>query len=142
MARFDLGRTLAALDRNDEAITQLRAALGAAPDHELVVRVHAQLGRLLACRLELQEAARHYRGAGETGRADQIDEIATGFAEALGRAATLRSSIAELAGMEAELDKLGDAEGKTALASRREAMARELSGIEANLSEVRAALCQ
>jgi tetratricopeptide (TPR) repeat protein len=142
MARFYLGRTLAALDRNDEAITHLRAALGAAPDHELAVRIHAQLGRLLACRLDLSEAVRHYRAAGETGRADQIDEIATGFAEALGRAATLRSSIADLAGMEAELDKLGDADGMKALAGRREAMTRELSGIEANLDEVRAALCQ
>jgi tetratricopeptide (TPR) repeat protein len=142
MARFYLGRSLAALDHNDEAIAHLRAALGAAPDDELVVRIHAQLGRLLACRLELPEAARHYRAAGETGRADQIDELATGFAEALGRLATLRSSIAELAGMEAELEKLGDADGVAALASRREAMSREMSGIEANLTEVRTALCQ
>jgi len=142
MARFYLGRALADLDRNDEAIAHLRAALGAAPEDDLAVSIHAQLGRLLACRLELPEAARHYRAAGETGRADEIDELANGFAEALGRLATLRSNIAELAGMEAELDKLGDADGVAALARRREAMGRELSGIEANLTEVRAALCR
>jgi len=142
IARFYLGRTLAALDHDDEAITQLRAALGAAPDDELAVRIHAQLGRLLACRLELPEAARHYRAAGDTGRADEIDELASGFAEALGRLATLRRNTADLIGMEAELEKLGDANGVTALASRRAAMGREISGIEANLSEVRAALCQ
>ena len=44
--------------------------------------------------------------------------------------------------MEAELEELGDADGVTALASRRAAMGREMSGIDANLSEVRAALCQ
>jgi tetratricopeptide (TPR) repeat protein len=142
LARFYLGRTLAALDHDDEAITQLRAALGAAPDDELAVRIHAQLGRLLACRLELPEAARHYRAAGDTGRADEIDDLASGFAEALGRLTTLRRNIADLVGMEAELEKLGDADGVTALASRRAAMGREMSGIEANLSEVRAALCQ
>ena len=142
MALFYLGRTLADLDHNDEATTQLRAALGAAPDDELAVRIHAQLGRLLACRLELREAARHYRSAGDTRRADEIDDLASGFAEALGRLATLRSNIADLVGMEAELEKLGDANGVTALASHRAAMGREMSGIEANLSEVRAALCQ
>jgi tetratricopeptide (TPR) repeat protein len=142
IARFYLGRTLAALGHNDEATTQLRAALGAAPDVELAVRIHARLGRLLACRLELPEAARHYRAAGDTRRADEIDELASGFAEALGRLATLRSNIADLIGMEAELEKLGDADGVTALASRRAAMGREMSGIEANLSEVRAALCR
>ncbi len=142
MARFYLGRALAALDHNNEAIAHLRAALGAAPDDDLAVRIHSQLGRLLACELELTEATRHYRAAGDTGRADQIDELATGFAEALGQLATLRSNIAELAGMEAELEKLGDADGVTALAGRREAMSRELSGIEANLADVRAALCQ
>ena len=142
MALFYLGRTLADLDHNDEATTQLRAALGAAPDDELAVPIHAQLGQLLACRLELPEAARHYRAAGDTGRADEIDELASGFAEALGRLATLRSNIADLVGMEAELEKLGDADGVTALASQRAAMGREMSGIEANLSEVQAALCQ
>ncbi|MDH3815239.1 MAG: tetratricopeptide repeat protein [Acidobacteriota bacterium] len=142
MALFYLGRTLADLDHNDEATTQLRAALGAAPDDELAVPIHAKLGQLLACRLELPEAARHYRAAGDTGRADEIDELASGFAEALGRLATLRSNIADLVGMEAELEKLGDADGVTALASQRAAMGREMSGIEANLSEVRAALCQ
>ncbi len=142
IARFYLGRTLADFGHNDEATTQLRAALGAAPDDKLAVRIHVQLGQLLACRLELPEAARHYRAAGDAGRADEIDQLASGFAEALGRLATLRSNIADLVGMEAELERLGDADGVTALARRRAAMGREISGIEANLSEVRAALCQ
>ena len=142
IARYYLGRTLADLDHDDEAATQLRAALGAAPDDELALRIHAQLGRLLACRLELPEAARHYRAAGDTARAEQIDELATRFAESLGRVATLRSNIADLVEMEAELEELGDANGVTALANRRAVMGREMSGIEANLSEVRAALCQ
>ena len=49
---------------------------------------------------------------------------------------------AELAGMEGELEALGDADGMAAVAGRREAMGQEIAGIEDNLSEVRAALCQ
>ena len=105
-------------------------------------RIHGQLGRLLACRLELPEAARHYRAAGDNERAGRIDELASGFDEALARLADLRSDSAELAGMEAELEVLGDAEGVTALAGRREAIGREIAAIEGNLAEVRAALCQ
>ncbi len=142
IARYYLGRTLADLDHDDEAVTQLRTALGAAPDEQLALRIHAQLGRLLACRLELPEAARHYRAAGDSARAEQIDELATRFAESLGRVATLRSNIADLIEMEAELEVLGDANGVAALADRRAVMGREMSGIEANLSEVRAALCR
>ena len=50
VALYQLGRTLAALGRNDEAIGHLRVALGTAPDEELAARIHDQLGRLLACR--------------------------------------------------------------------------------------------
>jgi len=141
-ARFYLGRTLAALDRNDEAIAQLRAALGAAPEEELAVRIHDELGQLLACRLELSEAARHYRAGGDRGRADRIDELSAGFNEALGRLATLRSDASELAEMEARLEGLGDADGVAAVARLREARGREIAEIEDNLAEVRAALCQ
>ena len=142
VARYHLGRTLAALDRNDDAIGHLRAALGTAPDTELAVRIHGQLGRLLACRLELPEAARHYRAAGDDERAGRIDELAASFNKALARLAELRSDAAELAGIEAELEELGDANGVTAVVDRRKAMGREIAGIEDNLSEVRAALCQ
>jgi tetratricopeptide (TPR) repeat protein len=142
LANFYLGRTLAALDRDDEAITHLREALGAAPEPELAMRIHAQLGQLLACRLELPEAARQYRAAGDTTRADQIDESAAGFEQALARLKTLRGDSAKLSGMETELEELGDANGVAALAGRREAMNREIAGIEANLSQVRAALCR
>ena len=141
-ARFDLGRTLAALDRNDEAITHLRAALGAAPGDEMATRIHGQLGGLLACGLELAEAARHYRAAGESARADEIDGLAAGFAEALERLTSLRTSSAELARMGTELEALGDAKGVAALADRRESMGREIAVIEGNLSEVRLALCR
>jgi tetratricopeptide (TPR) repeat protein len=141
-ARFCLGRTLAALGRNDEAIAQLRAALGAAPEDELAVRIHDELGRLLACRLELPEAARHYRAGGDGGRADRIDELAAGFNEALGRLATLRSDASELAEMEARLEGLADADGVAAVARLRKARGREIAEIEDNLAEVRAALCQ
>jgi tetratricopeptide (TPR) repeat protein len=142
LAAFYLGRTLAALDHNDEAITHLREALGAAPDPELAARIHDQLGQLLACRLELPEAARHYRAAGDIAHAGQIDELAVGFEEALARLKSLRRDSAELAGMEAELEELGDPTGVAALAGRREAMSREIAGIEANLSQVRSALCR
>ncbi len=142
VARYQLGRTLASLDRGDEAIGHLRAALGTAPDAELAVRIHGQLGRLLACHLELPEAARHYRAAGDDAHAGRIDELAASFDEALGRLAALRDGAAELAAMETELEALGDADGVTAVAGRREAMGREAAGIEDNLSEVRAALCQ
>ncbi len=141
-AQFDLGRTLAALDHNEEAIVHLRAALGAAPEAELATRIHGQLGRLLACSLELPEAARHYRAAGDHDRADEIDTLAAGFREALERLATLRNSAAEFARMEAQLDELGDAKGVTALSDHRQVISREIAGIEGNLSEVRAALCQ
>jgi len=142
VARYHLGRTLALLDRNDEAIGHLRAALGAAPDSELAVRIHGQLGRLLACRLELPEAARHYRAAGDDARAGRIDELAGGYDEALAHLVKLRNDSAELAGMEGELEALGDANGVTAVAERRAAMGQEIAGIEGNLSAVRAALCQ
>ncbi len=138
--RYDLGRSLAALDRNDEAIAELRSALGVSPDDELTRRIHSQLGRLLTSELELSAAARHYRAAGRTERAEQIDEIAAGFVQALERLATLRASTAELAQMEAELESFGDAKGVAALADRRETMDREIVEIEGNLSEVRMAL--
>jgi len=142
LARFYLGRTLAALNHDDQAITNLRAALGAAPDDELAVRIHGQLARLLACGLELGEAARHYRAAGDSGRAAEIDALAGSFNEALGRLASLRRDVAALAGMEAELEALGDANGVAALAGRRETMGREIAAIEGNLSAVRSALCR
>jgi tetratricopeptide (TPR) repeat protein len=142
VARYHLGRTLAALDRNDEAIGHLRAALGNAPDEELAVRIHGQLGRLLACRLELPEAARHYRAAGDDEHAGRIDELAASFNKALARLAGLRGDAAEFAGIEAELEELGDASGVTAVADRRKAMGQEIAEIEDNLSAVRAALCQ
>ncbi len=141
-AQFDLGRTLAALDHNGEAIVHLRAALGAAPEAGLATRIHGQLGRLLACSLELPEAARHYRAAGDNDRADEIDNLSGGFREALGRLATLRGSAAEFARMEAQLDELGDAKGVTAMSDQRKVISREIAGIEGNLSEVRAALCR
>ena len=142
VARFDLGRTLAALEHNEEAVVHLRSALGAAPDAELAARIHGQLGRLLACSLELAEAARHYRAAGDHDRADEIDTLAAGLDEALKRLAILRNSSAEFARMEAELDGLGDAKGVTAMSDQRKVINREIAAIEGNLSEVRAALCQ
>lgn len=142
VARYELGRTLAALDRNDEAISHLRAALGGAPDTELAERIHGQLGRLLACRLELPEAARHYRAAGDGEHADRIDALAADLSGALARLADLRSDAAEFAALEAELEELGDAKGVTAMADQRKVISREIAAIEGNLSEVRAALCQ
>ena len=138
--RYDLGRSLAALDRNDEAIAELRSALDASPDGELARRIHSQIGHLLTSELELAAAARHYRAAGKTERAEQIDEIAAGFAQALERLVTLRASTAELAQMEAELESFGDAKGVAALADQRATMDREIVEIEGNLSEVRMAL--
>lgn len=142
VAQYHLGRTLALLDRNDEAIRHLRAALGAAPDSELAVRIHDQLGRLLACRLELSEAARHYRAAGDDEHAGRVDALAANISGALARLADLRGNIAEMIAMEADLEALGDANGVTAVADRREAVGRGIAAIEDNLSEVRAALCQ
>jgi hypothetical protein len=141
-ARYELGRALAAAGHNDEAVTHLRAALDAAPDDELARRIHSQLGRSLACNLELPEAAQHYRTAGSTDRADQIEEISTDVAGALERLTTLRSSTAELARMEAELEELVDPQGVAAMAGRRKTMDQEIAEIEDNLSEVRAALCR
>jgi len=141
-ARYDLGRSLAALNRNDEAINELRAALDSSPDDELARRIHSQLGHLLTSNLDLAAAARHYRAAGRTDRAEQIDEIASGLTQALERLTTLRNSTTELAEMEAELETFGDAKGVAALADRRETMDREIAAIEENVSEVRSALTQ
>jgi len=79
VARYHLGRVLALLNHNDEAIGHLRAALGTAPDTELAMRIHGQLGRLLACRLELPEAARHYRAAADDAHAGRIDKLAGSY---------------------------------------------------------------
>lgn len=139
-ARYELGRSLAALDRNDEAVTELRSALDASPDDELARRIHRRLGHLLTSDLELAAAARHYRAAGDTERAEQIDEVAAGIAQALERLSTLRSSTAELAQMEAELESFGDAKGVAALADQRQTMELEIAAIQENLSEVQSAL--
>ena len=77
------------------------------------------------------------------GRAQWGDPMLAGsFNEALERLASLRRDVAALAGMEAELEALGDANGVAALAGRREAMSREIAAIEGNLSAVRSALCR
>jgi hypothetical protein len=96
----------------------------------------------LACDLELGEAARHYRAAGDSVRAAEIEGLAANFNDALERLAKLRRDVSALAGMEAEVEALGDANGVAALAGRREAMSREIAAIEGNLSEVRSALCR
>jgi tetratricopeptide (TPR) repeat protein len=141
-SRFYLGRTLGLVDQEEEAIAHLRGALASKPDADLSKLVHGQLGRLLACRLELDEAAEHYRKAGDMERAQQVAEIAASSGEALVRHGKLRRDIRELQGHEQSLLDLEDSDGARAVRTRMAAARKEIAGIEENLAKVREALCQ
>jgi predicted Zn-dependent protease len=138
---YYLGRTLASLDQDTEAIKVLRAAVGHKPDPDLANLIHGQLGRLLACRLELDDAASHYRSAGNTERADEIAEIAASSSEVLSRLRKLRSDISEMKGMEEQLAALDDPDGVRAIRTKMAEASHEIAGIEENLAKVRRALC-
>jgi tetratricopeptide (TPR) repeat protein len=142
VALFYLGRTLTLLNRDGEALPHLEKALTANPDTTLAARVHDQLARVRACRLELGAAARHARAAGNEPWANEIDSVANDSAAALERLAKLSSTLAELERMQLELVDLNDRQGIEVVAGRMAAMAREKEAIEANLAEVRRAFCR
>jgi len=134
------GRSLAELERDDEAATALNAALKADPEPELERRIHRQLARVYARDLDLEAAEQHFRLAGETERAVSIHEIAAGFEEALDRRRQLARQLTELRMMTEQLEALNDAEGVRALRQQMTVAQKELDGLDANLGEVRAAL--
>ena len=137
-----LGRTLVTLDREAEAEDVYSEALTKAPDDKLARLLHGQLGRLAACRLDLNGAAAHYRLADRPERAAEIEKLAAEFSDALAQLDKLKSTIAEIRGMEKELEALGDEQGVAAMQERAAVHQSEVNALEANLEDVRSALCQ
>lgn len=140
-ASYFLGQSLSAQGRSAEAADAFAAALKHCTEEKLGSSIHLHLGRILACRLELSEAAEHYRLAGKADRAAQINEIAASSRAALDQRAKLQNNLADIVEMEKQLHKLGDAQGLKTVRSQAEAMRHQIKEIEANLAEVRAALC-
>ena len=137
---YDLGRSLAASGDDHGALAALARGLELEPDADLAVRIHRQIAKIHARNLELDAAVRHFERAGDQRAADQIEEIAGSFADAIARRADLVAKIAELRTMEAELEALNDSQGVAAVRGRADAMQSELDAIDANLASVREAL--
>jgi len=137
-----LGRSLVGLGRDDEAFDVFSAALNATPDDELARRIHSRMGRIDACRLDLDTAAKHYRSAGKIDRAQEIEALAEEFAGALAQLEKLRATVKEIQQMEHDLADLGDNQGVTAMRERAAAEKNKIDEIEANLEAVRTALCR
>ena len=142
IALFYLGRTLTSLNRDGDALPHLEKALAANPEADLAARVHDQLARVHACRLDLAAAARHARAAGNAAWATEIEAVASQSAVVLARLANLSSALVELERMQGELADLRDEQGVEAIRQRAAVMARERDDIEANLADVRHALCR
>lgn len=137
---YDLGRSLAAVGQDRRAIEVLGGALEAKPDADLTVRIHRQIAKIDARNLELADAARHFRLAGDEHAAQQIGDLVAGYQTAIERRKELLANIAELRSMEAQLEELNDAQGVTAVRQRTDAMQGELDALEENLQTVRQAL--
>ena len=137
---YDLGRTLADLGEDRRALAVLEGALEAEPDADLAIRIHRQIAKIHARNLELADAARHFRRAGDDHAAQQIGDLVSGYQQAIERRRELLANIAELRSMEAQLEELKDPQGVTAVRERADAMQSELDALEANLQTVRQAL--
>lgn len=138
---YFLGRALVAMDQDLEAEQAFSQALTLEPASTLSRSIHGQMGRLAACRLELTDAADHYRSADRSDRAAEIDALAEQFSGALAQLDQLKKTIAELRTMEQELEALGDEQGVAAMRERAASHRNDVNAIEANLDEVRSALC-
>jgi tetratricopeptide (TPR) repeat protein len=140
-SQYYLGRTLGLIGQGEEAIEHLRGALASKPDADWSKRIHGQLGKLLACHLELDEAAEHHRKAGSMERAQEAAEIAASSREALTRLGKLRRDIRKMQGLEQSLLDLDDTDGASAIRTKMAEARKEIAGIEENLAKVREALC-
>ncbi len=140
--RYLLGRSLTGLGRDDEAYDSFSAALAFGPDIELARRIHGRMGRIDACRLDLDTASKHYRSAGKIDRAQEIEALAEQFAGALAQLEKLRATVKEIRQMERQLAELGDTQGVTAMRERAAAEQTKITEIEENLQAVRTALCR
>ncbi len=136
---IELGQALVALGRMSDGAAELRRALALDPEPETARRVHGQLARLLARELQLDEAAEHFRLAGDQDRAAEIAEIAQAWQSTLERRQKLRTNLETVRSMSRSLDELGDTAGVEALEERTRDLEQELAEIEANLARVRAA---
>lgn len=135
-----MGRMLRARDRGAEAQVHLEQALALGPDQQTGARIHAELARLAEARFDLEAAALHHRLAGSPQRADELDRLTTDVRALTTRRDELKLKIDELHRMAAELAGLNEAEGVEGVRAKAAELEREMSGIEANLAEVRRAL--
>ncbi len=136
---IELGQALVASGRTSDGAAELRRALALDPEPESARRVHGQLARVLARELQLDEAAEHFRLAGDPDRAAEIAEIAQAWRSTLERRQKLRTNLETVRSMTRSLDELGDPAGVKALEERTRDLEQELAEIEANLARVRAA---
>jgi hypothetical protein len=126
--------------RSDEAVRSFRAALGNNPDAELERRVHGQLARIAEGRFDLEEAVRQHRLAGDSQRAQHLEEIRSSFRSSLDRLGDLRRQIEEVNTRLAQLEALGQADAADQVRARVSVLEDEAAAIEANLGDVRQAL--
>ena len=91
-AWYSLGRSLVGLDQENRAYDAFSSALTSAPDEAMTRRIHGRMGQIAACRLDLNTASAHYRSAGKTERAEEIESLATQFASALNRLERIRAN--------------------------------------------------
>lgn len=134
------GWALRCLGSTDAAARSLRAALAHAPDAELKTRVHGQLARIAEGRFDLEEAARQHRLAGDSQRAQQLEELRSSFRTSLDRLGDLRRQIDDVNARTTQLEALGQTEAAAQVRARVSVLEEEAAAIEANLDEVRKAL--
>jgi tetratricopeptide (TPR) repeat protein len=133
-------RCLRCLERDDEAMGRLEAALARGPDAELTQRVHRQMAALLERRMDLATAAVHHRMAGNSDRALFLDGLQQDIATAMTERDTCQQQIAQLDSMSTQLDALNEADGVKRLEAKIAQLRDRVKAIDDNLAEVRAAL--
>jgi tetratricopeptide (TPR) repeat protein len=139
---FGLGRCLVELERDEEARVAFGMALEVAGDRVLAARVHRELAGICARSIELECAVSHFRLAGDQQRAQELEEIANGLADATKKRDDLTRQIAELEEMTLTLVSLDDREGAAILRQRLATFEAALAAVEDNLREVRLALAR
>ncbi|MCP4901505.1 MAG: hypothetical protein GY906_31460 [bacterium] len=142
LSAYYLSQTLAEQGQDDGAFKGFSAALKVSEDAELSQRIHHRLAKIHACRLELDKAAEHYDSAGRSKKASEIRQIADSSRDALAELKKLRSNLKEINAMKKTLQQVGEEKGVTALEQQAATMEAQIRSIEANLAEVRNALCK
>jgi tetratricopeptide (TPR) repeat protein len=135
-----LGRSLAELGDEEQALEVLSAAVHRRPEDRLAGRIHRQVGRIHAHRLDLDDAVRSFELAGDDQTAGMIRRVDAEIGEALEARRGLLAKIQTLHDMELELASLNDEDGARAMRERRAEFQQELAALDSNLDEVRRAL--